>query len=359
MSKKQVVLLIMLIIFSSNTIEIYGYENRLKLEIVNEIGDWDEITPMYVKTTNATDHKLAQTNATNINSTNYLYALQYFKYKIDFIEYELPTVSKTNIIYIHYLMMNFTSDNTVLRVSYRWDLEYDTGVVIYVGYLKIFVNSTIVFNESYTTYEKTHQFEIQIWRTKSDQLGVYFKVGEESTEDEMEILDPLLHWNLGNLTYWFSDEAPYTGYFTARFEDLSIQSGVDDGIADPIENPDWGFFEPLRQVLMFIVNIFVGLMRVILPDSIENFFDGIFDSISDFSGPIIEIIVWIGENFLEVIIAVNMFLLINGIEKAMKGELSEVITPFLTFYGFLFGVSFKVIGFVVSIIKIIVEAIPL
>ena len=352
------VVLILVIVLLRSPYVVKSDERRLVFNVVDVEGDWDETTPMYVETTDPDDYKFVQINATNINDTNQLTNFQYMKYIVDFIDYELPTVSKPDIGYVFYNIVNFTDDNTVIRVSYGWNLEWDTGVVLYESNLRFFVNSTLVFNEYFATYGKSHQLEIQMWRTKSDQVGVYYRAGEESTEENLIILSQIEHWGIGNFTYWFNDDEVNTGYFSARFEDLSIQSGSDEGIQDPIENTDWGFFEPIRQIGLFILNLFVGLTKLILPSSVENLFEDLGDSLDDFVVPLTEMVVFVFSNFLELIILVNLALLMNGVTRAEKGDIAGILMPFFTFYGFMFSLAFTVINFIIAVIKALIEALP-
>ena len=355
--KLGVVLIIVLMLLRSPYMAV-GDERRLDLDVVYSEGDWDEVTPMYVETTDPDDYKFVQINATNINDTNQLTNFQYIKYIIDYVNFEPPTVDKQQIDYYFYNIINFTDDNTVVRFTYWWSLEWDTGVVLYEGLLRIFVNSSIVFNENFVTYGKSHQLEIQMWRTKSDQIGVYYKAGEESTEENLVILSQIEHWSIGNFTYWFSDDETNTGYFSVRFEDLSIHSGADEGIQDPIENTDWGFFEPIRQIGLFILNIFVGLTKLILPASVENLFEDLGDSLDDFVVPLTEMVLFIFTNFLPLLILVNLALLMNGVTQAEKGNIAGILIPFFTFYGFMFNIAFTVINFIVAVIKALIEALP-
>ena len=358
MKRKIGVALIIVLVLLGNTNIVQGDERRLAFKVVATVGDWDEVTPMYVETTDPDDYKFVQINATNINDTNQLINFQYMKYIIDFVDYELPTVSKPDIGYVFYNIINFTDDDIVIRVSYGWNLEWDTGVVLYESNLRFFVNSTLVFNEYFATYGKSHQLEIQMWRTKSDQVGVYYKAGEESTEENLVILSQIEHWGIGNFTYWFNDDEVNTGTFSARFEDLSIQSGSDEGIQDPIENTDWGFFEPIRQILITIIYFWYNVIKLVLPSSIEDLFEDLGDSLSDFVGPLTEMVVFIFDNFLELLILVNMGLLMNGVARAEKGDIAGILIPFFTFYGFMFSIAFTVINFIVAVIKALIEALP-
>ena len=355
--RKMGVLALLLVLFGSLTIAS-GTEYRMNLEVVETSGDWEKTTPMYFETEDSDNPVYAEVNATNINGVeDELYALQYLKYIVDFIDYEEPTVSKTRVEYVHYTIINFTESDNQIRIGFGWWLDWTLGVVTFQGTLSAFFNNQIVFSDD--VYDSdAHQYEIQLWRTKSNQLRMYYNIGEIDTNDGFKTLDVLSDWNVGNFTYYFETN-DYPGYFTADYEDLSYLSGVNEGIQDPIENSDWGFFEPIRQIFLGILNLFMGLIRVILPDGIENMLDDFLDALGDFVEPITEIILFIAANFLSLIIAMNLLLLLNGMEQAEKGNIADVMTPFFSFYGFIINVSFAVIRFIVSVIQTIVSIIPL
>jgi len=249
--KKKGLVILLLVMSGLGAGMVEGDERKLELDVIDTSGSWVSATPMYLKTASSGSYKKAVINATNIDETDVLNDLQYTKFIFDYIEYEEPTVSKTFIKYKFDLAMNFTDISTTVRVIYDWELEYDTGVTVYDGWFFVVVNGSTIFQVNESGYDDTHRLEVHIWRTKSDQLAIYYKLNDE---DDLKLLNPLSSWDVGNFTYWFEDEVGYTGTFTVRFDDLSVQSGTDEGIQDPIENTDWGIFEPIRQILLFILD---------------------------------------------------------------------------------------------------------
>lgn len=354
--RKSYAIFFVIIIFIGIPQMVLADERKLEIEVVDTTGSWITTTPMFMETASSGSYKQVVVNATNINSTDVLNDFQYLKFIFDYIEYEEPTVSKTDIVYKFDLEMNFTDIDTKIKISYNWELEWDTGVVIYEGWLFIFIDDVLAVSINESGYDDTHELEIHIWRTKSNQIAVYYELNDEH---DLKLYNPLSNWDIGNFTYWFEDEAGYTGTFTVRFNDLSIQSGTNEGIQDPIENTDWGFFDPIRQILLFILNVFIGVVRVVLPDSIEDFFDEMIDAIGDVAEPLTELTIFIFDNYLDLIILGNLALLLAGIQKAEEGDIGGALMPFFTFYGFFFSIAFKVIGFIVSVINAIVSALPL
>lgn len=343
---------------------VLGSERRLEFEVVDESGDWTINTPMLFKTEDSDNQVKSTVNATNINATNTLYAFQYFKVIFDYVEFESPDVSRVHRTYNADFHINFTDANFMIDIYYQWDLHYDTGVVLYSGTLNVNYEDSEgdgeIFYKEVSTYEKSHQLEIQIWRTKTDQLGFYYKLGQESTESDMDIFNVISDWDLGNFTYYISDDGyPMSGAFTLKFEDFSLQSGSDEGIQDPIENEDWGFFEPIRQILISIVNIFVGLIRVILPSSLEDLFDALVDALGEFAEPFSEFAIFIFENFLDLLILGNLMLLVGGFNNLREGNISGILQPFWSFWGFIFNIVISVVNFIIAVIKAFIEALPI
>lgn len=333
-----------------------GFEKHLELAVVETAGDWDTTTPMFLNATDTVDEVYCEINATNINADNELIGMQYLYYIFDYVDYDEPTVGNPLIGYIHEVEINFTSISTIFKLRYNWQLTYDLGVTTYTGTLQAWLNSTMILTDIQYSYEKTHQLEMRFWRSKSSQFILYYKLGEESTVEDFITSDVLLDWNIGNFTYYF--ETSNEGAFVVVYEDFGYQCGSNEGISDPIEDESWGFFEPIRQIGLFIINLFLDLVKIVLPDDLEDVFDHYIDKLGSYIDPVLEIMFWMGDNWLEMLILINMFLLLKGVDAASEGDLANVIMPFWNFYSSLIGFVVSILGFIVNVIKTLIEAIP-
>jgi len=78
----------------------------------------------------------------------------------------------------------------------------------------------------------------------------------------------------------------------------------------------------------------MSIIRVILPDWLEDFFDELIDTVDEWIEPITELAIYILDNFLEFLIMGNLVLLVSGIRKMEEGDVWGIVQPFWNFYGF-------------------------
>jgi len=353
MKKKLYAFLISFLMFSAQN--SFAGETQFRLEVTNTIGDWEVVSPMYYNTTDDQSRVYAKVNATNINASNPLDHLQYFNYKWTILEHSIPSFGSHSYLTQAYTM--WLDDNIPFATVWTWDI-YEDVATAYSATFEVYINNTLWIDETHTSEAHTDSLEFHMWRTKSNQIVIWYKPGTRA----------YLKFTYGNIIFpnWSISEFYYETYtttnfemsFTMEYDDFSYQCGSNEGIKDPIVDENWGVFEPIRQVLLFILRIFIGLIKIILPSEMEDAFDDLLEDLGNFVTPVLGVFVWVGDNFLTIIVVVNCLLLLNGMTQAVEGEVKDVITPFITFYSTIGNISFKVINFIISIIRTLLEAIP-
>ena len=350
-ARQALVLLNLFLVLSVGSVSAFG-EINLKLEVTETTGNWNVTTPMFLNTTDDTNPVSAYINATNISPQEPLEYLQYLHWIFYYHDYTDPSELGNKKIHF-YQEINFTS-GMMFTCSYMWLLHKDVTVT-YTGTLKCYFNNKLLLSETEYGYDDTYKLEIHLWRAKSDQLLVQWKLGNNQ---DRGIGDINPNWNVNNFSYSFYTVQAIPMDFCVTFEDFGYHCGTNEGISDPVSNENWGIFEPIRQILLFILNLFMGLIDLILPERIEKVFHNFLDNLSTYIDPFLDIIVWLGANWLDLLVLIHVFLIIRGIERAAKGDIVGFLMPLLNFYGTIFNITMKIINFVVSIIKAVIEALP-
>lgn len=355
MKKAISVCVILLIVVSTlSTVQALADVSKMQLEVVEHTGEWETVTPMYLNATDLDDPVYARINATNINMTEPLEYLQFLHWIFNFSQYSEPELSDVLSEVIYQLDINFTNGIEV-RVKYVWQLVWDIAGTMYIGYLDVWYDGVSLVDKNYYSWATTHRFEFYMWRSKSNQIIFQWNLG---SEQDRAMSEPNNNWNVGNFSYVFATVDTIEMTFTCVFEDFGYLCGTNEGIADPVTNENWGMFEPLRQVLLFVLKLFFAATRAILPDELEAVFEHYIEKLGNYIDPVLEIMIWMGENWLDLLIIIHLFLLVQGVEKATKGELADVIMPFWNLWSGILGIAFKILNFVFSVIKAVISAIP-
>jgi len=355
MKKRKLLVFLMIgLILTANSV-IGGGKSSMTLEVVDSSGTWDTLTPMYLKTSDSEDVYYAEVNATNINATEPLEYLQYIHWIFDYINYSDPAEFSTDE-FDFLLEMEF-GDATYCNVSYNWEIEDDGLETTYAGYLDVYINDTHLVDKADYGVSETHKIEFHLWRSKSNQIVVQWLFGEAGDSDRA-VGAIIGNWGIENFTYTFQTISGREAYFEVMWKELSYQCGSNEGISDPVTNENWGIFEPIRQILLFILDLFIGLIDLILPEKIEKVFHHYLDRLDDYIDPFLDVILWLGSNWLEILLLIHVFLIIRGVERASKGDLLGLILPLWEFYGKIFNITMRIVGFIVNIIKAMLEAIP-
>lgn len=355
MVKKQIIGIIFIMFCILPVGKAFAGETQFNLEITETTGDWEIVSPMFYKTFDDENLVTAKAEAININASNQLDYLQYFSYKWALSNNSIPDFGDHSWLTIRY---DFEfNDDVPLAIIWLWTVEEDI-TTLYTGNLLVYINYTLWIDHEYYGETATKGFECHFWRTKSNQIKLWWKYGEGNWKKYTYGSVIISDWSISE----FSMEVFTTLYhelsFTLEYDDFSYQCGSNEGIKDPISDETWGIFEPIRQILLFVMRLFIGLIKLVLPSELEDAFDDFLEDLGNFVSPIADIFIWIGENFIDVIIAVHMVLLLMGIKNAQEGEIKEVIMPFWQFYAIIGGIGFHVINFVVSIVKALIELLP-
>ena len=352
--RKLLIFTIILLILTAGSVSV-AYESTLNLEVTESGGEWETLTPMFLNCSETENTAYALINATNIDENNTLSYLQYFRWIFNYLEFEDPPDFYTNEV--DFLLIMEFEDSTTIKIAYDWEIEDDGLEQTYAGYITIFVNESQLVNVSDYGISDTRKLEIHLWRSKSNQVIIQWKFGEAGSQDRA-LGAILTNWNVKTFNYTFSTIVEREMSFTVVFEDLSYQCGSNEGISDPVTNENWGIFEPIRQILLFILKLFIGLIDLILPEKIEGVFHHFLERLNDYIDPFLDVILWLGTNWLEILLLIHVFLIIRGVERASKGDLLGLILPLWEFYTKLFNMVMRIVGFIVNIIKAMLEAIP-
>jgi len=351
--KRKVLVFLMLgLILTVGSVQATG-KISMTIEVVESSGTWTELTPFYLKTTDYENPVYAECNATNIDNEEPLDFLQYLHWILNYTALSEPELGE-NMDVEFLLELNFTG-GTYVNVSYNWKLDWDIAGTLYTGDLDMYVNSTHLVDKEVYSFDSSYHPEFYLWRSKSNQIYFQYKVGN-TVDRKISAVNKA--WSLNNFTYYFRTVTGSEFAFAVLFEDFGYQCGANEGISDPVSNENWGIFEPIRQILLFILNLFMGLIDLILPERIEKVFHNFLDNLSTYIDPFLDIIVWLGANWLNLLVLIHVFLIIRGIDRATKGDIVGFLMPLLNFYGTIFNITMKIINFVVSIIKAVIEALP-
>jgi len=328
----------------------------LNLEVVDTSGNWVVVSPMFFNTTDSTNTVYAKINATNIGNGTIeepLGYLQYYKFDFEVLENSIPDFGEYGELR-HYLWIEL--GNTLVNMSWIWIIFEDVATV-YSADMDVYVNDTHLIDKYHTSKDHTDSLELHFWRSKSNQLIIQYVPG---TGNALRFTygDIISNWDVWNFTYSCETITDREMSFTLVYNDLSYQCGSNEGISDPVSNESWGIFEPIRQILLFILNLFIGLIDLILPEKIENVFHHFLDRLDDYINPFLDIFLWLGSNWLEILLLIHVFLIIRGVERASKGDILGLILPLFEFYTMIFNMVMRIVGFIVNIIKAMIEAIP-
>ena len=156
-------------------------ETSMTLEVVDSSGTWDDLTPMYLKTSDNVNTVYAAINATNINAETPLEYLQYLHWIFDYINYSDPAEFSTDEVDFC-LELEFNS-SIYVNVSYFWEIEDDGLETTYAGYLDVFIDDTHLVDVADYGVGDTHKLEFHLWRSKSNQIIVQWKIGDAGATD--------------------------------------------------------------------------------------------------------------------------------------------------------------------------------